>query len=203
MLPETDSTLGPGPAGRVDVSSGLEQDESDGRRRRGIRRRELLIDAALGVIARDGVAGVTHGSVAEQAGVARSAVSHHFASIDELLTASLGAGTEQLVAAMAGLPADGELRSFAVELVRFFCDHRRRIVAGYELYLLAARRPALRPAVDLWLDLLRDIARRHTDDPARAGLFSAAVDGWYLQALATDTAPSADELEQLLRTSLL
>ena len=176
--------------------------EPDGRRRRGLRRRALLIEAALDVVARDGAAAVTHASVAAAAGLGRSAVSHHFASIDELLAAALRSGTEDLVAAM---PRPDEGRAdpgwFAAELVRLFAANRGRVAAGYELYLLAARHPGLRPAVALWTDLLADLAARQTGDADRARLWAAGVDGYFLADLAHGTDPDAGELARLLRTT--
>lgn len=176
--------------------------EADGRRRRGLRRRSALIEAALQVIARAGVAGISHASVAAEAGLPRSAVSHHFASIDDLLIAGLGAGTEKLVADVAAIAHEDDLHWFARELVHQLQENRERIVAGYELYLLAARRPVLREAARPWLDLLYRLAGRHTRDPLRIRAFAACLDGYFLQALALDTAPRSDDLEELLRLAL-
>lgn len=179
------------------------QDEPDGRRRRGLRRQALLIDATLRVVARKGITGVTHRSVATEAGLPGSAVSHHFASLDDLLAAALRSQTEQLVAAMTDPAADRDLGWFAAELVRLFRDDGDGVAARYELYLRAARHPGTRSSVDLWLGLLTDLARRHTDDPARITTCIAAVDGYFVQRIATGTPPDADEVEQILRTTLM
>ncbi|WP_433799956.1 TetR/AcrR family transcriptional regulator [Actinomycetospora sp. CA-084318] len=176
--------------------------EPDGRRRRGLRRQAALVEAVLAVVARDGVAGATHGSVAAAADLPRSAVFHHFGSLDDLLEAALRSGTEQLISAVPHVPADSDLSWFARQLVSLFEDNRDRVAAGYELYTLAARRPALRGAVGLWLDLLHGLARHHTHDPERIRGFAVAVDGYFLQTLASDTAPDADELEALLKAAL-
>lgn len=175
---------------------------TDGRHLRGERRRALLVDAALTVVARDGAAAVTHASVAAAAGLGRSAVSHHFSSIDDLLAAALRSGTEALVAEMPSPHAGDDLSWFATELVRLFALNRGRVAAGYELYLLAARQPALRPAVEEWTGLLAELAGRHTTDPDRARLCAAAVDGYFLQQLARASDPSTGELERLLRAAI-
>jgi hypothetical protein len=60
---------------------------------------------------------------------------------------------------------------------------RDRTLAEYELYLLAARRPALREAAAAWLEPLTEIARSFTGDARRARLLVAALDGILLQAL--------------------
>ena len=173
-------------------------DESDGRRRRGLRRRALLVEAVLAVVARGGIAAVTHGTVAAEAGLPRSAVSHHFESLDDLLAAALRSGTEQLVADVAHVPAGSGTAWFAAELVRLFERNRDRVAAAYELYVLAARRPALRDSVALWLDLLTGLAAHHTDDPDRARAFATGVDGYFLQCLATGADPRVDHLQELL-----
>jgi DNA-binding transcriptional regulator YbjK len=172
--------------------------EPDGRRRRGLRRRAALVEATLQVVARDGAAAVTHASVAAAAGLGRSAVSHHFASIDDLLAAALSSGTEQLAASMPRLGDGADLGWFATALVDLFEADRGRVAAGYELYLLAARQPALRPAVARWTDLLAELAARHTPHPDAARAWAAAVDGYFLAHLAHGTHPDARELERLL-----
>ena len=172
--------------------------EPDGRRRRGLRRRAALIEATLRVVARDGAAAVTHASVAAAAGLGRSAVSHHFASIDDLLAAALSSGTEQLAAAVPRLDAGAGDGWFATALVDLFEADPGRVAAGYELYLLAARQPGLRPAVARWTDLLTELAGRQTTDPDAARAWAAAVDGYFLQHLAHGTRPAAAELTRLL-----
>jgi TetR/AcrR family transcriptional regulator, regulator of biofilm formation and stress response len=182
---------------RVDAD-GAAAAEPDGRRRRGLRRRAALIEATLAVVARDGAAAVTHASVAAAAGLACSAVSHHFASIDDLLAAALSSGTEQLAAAVPRLDDGADPGWFATALVEAFEADPGRVAAGYELYLLAARQPGLRPAVARWTDLLAELARRQTTDPDAARVWAAAVDGYFLQHLAHGTNPEAAELTRLL-----
>ena len=177
--------------------------ETDGRRLRGARRRAQLIDSAVRVIAREGVGSLTHRGVAAEAGVPKSAATYHFASLDDLLVAALRADTEQLVAALPSPSGDDGVAWLAAELVRFVEQHRERVIVGYELYLLAARRPALRPAVDYWLGVLGDLIGRYTGDPVRVRAGAAAVDGYILQSLTTGIDPRADELAAILRTALL
>ena len=56
----------------------------DGRKARGEKRREEIIAAALRVIEREGVAGVTHRTVATEAGVPTTSTTYHFTSLDDL-----------------------------------------------------------------------------------------------------------------------
>lgn len=176
--------------------------EPDGRRRRGLERRRLLVDAAMRVIARAGVAGVTHRSVAAEAGVPKSAVTHHYASLDDLLLSALRADTDQLVVDLPRHVERPGIEGLAGELVRFARAHRDRVLVGYELYLLASRRAALRPAVEHWLTVLGRLVAEHAADATRARACVAAVDGYVLQCLAAGAEPDEDELGGVLRCVL-
>src|SRR5690606_3066250 len=63
--------------------------EADGRRARGRRRRAEIIEATLAVVQRDGTAGVTHRTVAREAGIPTSLSTYYFATLDDLLVAAL------------------------------------------------------------------------------------------------------------------
>lgn len=178
---------------------------ADGRRARGERRRQALIDATLRVIEHDGVAGVSHRAVAREAGVPKSAATYYFDTIDDLLVAALTASCQAYgadLAAIAALPGDKALDRLA-ELMAQAARRRGSLVAEYELYLLAARRPALRPAARVWSDLLTGLVRRYTDDPDTARSVVGLVDGLMVNSLLSDETPSPAEfrtaLERVLR----
>ena len=175
---------------------------TDGRLVRGRRRRDELVVAALRVLARDGVAGVSHRAVAAEAGVPKSAVGYHFADLDALLGAVLAHQGGVLAAALPEVPAGADLTWLADVLCAGLDADRARVVAGYELSLLAARRPALRGAVGAWLDVLSAVARAHTTDPDRVRAAVAVLDGWIVQVLASGAQADPRELERLLRTTL-
>ncbi|GAB2931957.1 TetR family transcriptional regulator [Rhodococcus aerolatus] len=175
---------------------------TDGRRLRGQRRRDELVAAALRVLARDGVAGVSHRAVAAEAGVAKSAVGYHFADLDALLGAVLAHQGRVLTAALPDVPAGTDL-AWLADLLCAELDHDRgRVVAGYELSLHAARRPALRGAAHVWVDALTAVLRASSDDPDRVRAAVAVVDGWVVQLLATGAEADPRELERLLRVVL-
>lgn len=159
---------------------------TDGRRLRGKLRRTELLTATLRVVERDGVAGVSHRTVAAEAGVSLASTTYHFATLDELMVAALTWASEDLTAELqervnelGARPADELAR-----LIEHCLVYRRgRTLAAYELYLLAARRPALREAAAAWLGPLNEIARSFTSDAHKAGLLVAALDGILMQAL--------------------
>ncbi|WP_307795769.1 TetR family transcriptional regulator [Amycolatopsis sp. 195334CR] len=178
----------------------------DGRRVKGERRKQELIEATLRVVARDGVAGVSHRTVSKEAGQPATSAAYYFSSIQDLLTAALtrvmdeDAERMHRLAAAADGGADGlrDLAALMAEVVR----GPSRLLAEYELYLLAAKDASLRPPTERWMAALADFAGRFTDDAVRVQTFVGLVDGVMLQALLTDHPPTAPEFEAVLRTVL-
>ncbi|SDH84091.1 DNA-binding transcriptional regulator YbjK [Actinokineospora alba] len=185
----------------------MEEPITDGRRVKGERRKQELIEATLRVVAREGVAGVSHRTVAREADLPATAAAYHFHGIDDLLAAALtrsmddDAARMRRFAADTGGGADG-LRELAERMAEVVAepDH---LLAEYELYLLAAREPKLRPATHRWMDAVAEFARRYTDDSVRIQILVGVVDGLLLQGLLHDRPPTADQLEAVLRTVLV
>jgi DNA-binding transcriptional regulator YbjK len=157
---------------------------SDGRRRKGARRRQQLLDATVRVIGRAGLAAVTQRAVAVEAGLPPAAVLYYFSTVDDLLVATLTAVNDRCLAALDTFPDDRAATIAALaELVAAVANQDRdQVVAEYELWLLAARRPALRPELDRWTAGLDAVAARVVADPDGRVAFSAAVEGLLLRA---------------------
>lgn len=149
---------------------------ADGRLVKGERRRRLLLDATLRLVGRGGPGAVTQRAVAAEAGVAPSAVLYYFPTVDDLLVAALVDVNDRWVTALDDLPVD--LDALAALLAGSSAGDAG--LAEYELYLLAARRPELRPELDRWWEALDALAVRFAPD--RAVAFSAALDGLFLRA---------------------
>jgi DNA-binding transcriptional regulator YbjK len=149
------------------------------------------------VIERDGVAGVTHRSVAREAGVPTTASTYYFATLDDLLIATMLWAAEELCDDMLQIVGSGGTpREIATALAKAVNENRARTLAEYELYLLAGRRPELRAAARRWLDLAVEAVR--PQDPIAFRAFLAAVDGLLMQGLIADVAPNEDELEPIV-----
>lgn len=189
--------------------------ESDGRKARGAKRRQEIIEATLRVIERDGVAGVTHRSVAREADIPTASTTYHFATLEDLLIATLISCARDMATEVywmidrarsrEGLRRSGgsswiEGPSAADEVSALLAEalgpRRGRTMAEYELYLLAARRPALRPAARRWLDVLTSMVRH--DDEVAFRVFLAGIDGLLIQGLIDDEPPSPDELRPVV-----
>ncbi|MEV0705878.1 TetR family transcriptional regulator [Saccharopolyspora sp. NPDC050389] len=182
-----------------------DEEETDGRRAKGERRRRAIIDATLRIVARDGVGAVSHRNIAREAEVPPASIAYYFAGIDDLLVATLLESCETLIAEVDRLR--GQVRDnsdwprvIAEALATMVRDQRERTLGEYELYLLAARRPALRPAARRWIEVATGFLNDGAggDGPVIRALF-AAIDGLLMQALIADEPPTADELEPTLR----
>jgi DNA-binding transcriptional regulator YbjK len=171
----------------------------DRRLARGERRRAELIEATLTVIERDGVGGVSHRAVSRVAGVSASAALHHFATLDDLLVAALVSASEDSMAAIVEVEdIEGLTRLLTEEVV----ERRPRFVALFQLYLLAARRPALRPEAHRWIDAVQRAAKRLGADETGARALAIAMDGLGLHALIRDEVPDPEEATAILRRAL-
>jgi TetR/AcrR family transcriptional regulator, regulator of biofilm formation and stress response len=163
------------------------------RQARGERRRDAILDAALRVIADDGVSAVTHRAVAAEARVPLSSTTYYFESLDELLEGALlkfvNTETERLTAVAERL-GDTELEP--LETARLFrAELEEGSVAQFELYLEASRRPQLREVARRCLDLYASVAdsalrASGAEQPeAYARAFVALFDGYGLHRIAS------------------
>ncbi|GAA4440025.1 TetR/AcrR family transcriptional regulator [Phytohabitans houttuyneae] len=118
------------------------------------RRRAQLADAAIALLARTGVHGVTHRSVEREAGLPAGTASNYFRSREALLVAVAERIGELHYADMdaAGAafepPAGSSTRARATDLIAASLlaaatVHRERYLAIFELRLESLRRPAL------------------------------------------------------------
>ncbi|MCT2589522.1 TetR family transcriptional regulator [Streptomyces sp. N2-109] len=184
----------------------MSEPHTDGRRLKGERRRQELIEATLRVVAREGVTGVSHRAVSREAGLSPTAAAYHFDSIDDLLTAALTSCMDESARVMREFTAvfdsgTDALPALAEQFARLFVDPTR-LLAEFELFLLAAREPELRAPTHRWLEAVAEFARRHTSDPVRVRTVVAAVDGMLMHGLLREQPPTAEQFEAVLRALL-
>ncbi|WP_030677236.1 TetR/AcrR family transcriptional regulator [Streptomyces cellulosae] len=154
-------------------------------------RRQRIIDAAIRVVSRAGLAGLSHRTAAAEADVPLGSTTYHFGTLDDLMVAALRQANEgfaKVVAARGGPAGPGTdlAAGLAALLGEWLAGDRTGVELEYELYLAALRRPALRPVAAEWADDLADRLARHTD-PVTARALVALMDGICLQVLLTDT----------------
>ncbi|MFG2190971.1 TetR/AcrR family transcriptional regulator [Streptomyces sp. NPDC048639] len=153
-------------------------------------RRQRIIDAAIRVVERSGLDGLSHRSVAAEADVPLGSTTYHFATLDDLLVAALRQVCVEPPTAVEDwrrhLGKDGPLADRLASLLdELMTGDRGRIRVEYELYLAAMRREALRPVAAEWLDAAVGVLRDYTGDPATARALVALMDGLLLQLLLT------------------
>ena len=167
-------------------------------------RRERLITTALDVIAEHGTAGASHRAIARAADVPLGSTTYHFSSLDELLAAAFARHAERVAAALeermrAAPDRDAAMDALAAHLAQDLLGDGRALVLAVELYVAAARRPALRAVTQGWMLRSRRALELHFD-PVTARELDALVEGLVLhQALSTDPMTPEQLRHALLR----
>jgi DNA-binding transcriptional regulator YbjK len=161
-------------------------------------RRGAIIDAALRIIASGGLPAVTHRTVAKEADVPLAATTYYFASKDEILSEALESLATAEVERLSGLEAQIESGTMSREELAAALGTAlipepeaadRRWLAQFEIYVEAARNPALRPAVLRWRQAFVDLAESSlralgAPDPERsAPIAVAAINGILLDRI--------------------
>jgi TetR/AcrR family transcriptional regulator, regulator of biofilm formation and stress response len=159
-------------------------------------RRELLLRAAVELLAQGGPRAVTHRAVAARAGVPQASTTYYFESIqqltDEALRLHLSERTSELEAMIAEAGGKGEsIEDIARAMAEMLMTRSREIaIAQFEVYMQAGRNPELRGHVTETLNAFERVAgsvlaflgARHPERAAPA--FVALIDGFLLHRVA-------------------
>jgi TetR/AcrR family transcriptional regulator, regulator of biofilm formation and stress response len=166
---------------------------------RGEERRERILRATLEVIGHDGIPAVTHRRVAADADVPLGSLTYWFATKDDLLREALrlfvDEETERLRVVGEGLTEDMSPEDIAERFAEVLENgDGSGQVAQFELYLEAARNPALREVAQQCFAAYEDICRValqvagvEADGPLPA-LFVALADGLGVRRMAAGDA---------------
>jgi TetR/AcrR family transcriptional regulator, regulator of biofilm formation and stress response len=181
------------------------------RRRRGVKRRQELLEATLRLLAREGSAAVTMRAVASEAGVPSTAPTYYFASKQELLLEAwrlhAEREAERVSQATEAVGSDGSSDAIARRLACFVHDSlgpaRESLLAEIELLLEAARQPELEELTRVWHQTLREHVRgalkeagsQHPELDAR--LLLAVTAGLELDNVGTADTATVPELREL------
>jgi DNA-binding transcriptional regulator YbjK len=167
---------------RTDNSVAADRDEaSDGRRARGEASRQAILDATVRLIAAGGLPSVTHRAVAAEADVSPALTTYHFATLDDLLQATLSslsaAGVARLAAA-AELAASGALTladAASTFLIEELGSNRDVFTVNLELQFAAVRRPAWSAVMTNSYEVFVELIGHYVgDERAARAIFSAA-----------------------------
>jgi DNA-binding transcriptional regulator YbjK len=172
---------------------------------RGEERRERILRATLTVIGRAGIGAVTHRSVAEEAGVPLGSLTYWFGTKDDLLREALRRFVADEAERLRGVAEQLGAGAAPEDIAHGFADVLSgntgpEQVAQFELYLEAARNPALRAIAEESFRAYEEVAvaalrAAGIDDPARiAPLFVSLADGIGLRRLSTGNQPPLQDL---------
>jgi len=130
-------------------------------------RRARIARAAVAVVARDGIDGLTHRAVAKEADVPLGSTTYHFADKDELLNSAVAVAQaedqEMIAATLRRFSPESDLAGALARVVEHLTVHdRERMLFAYELFLAARQRPALTNA-RLWTDDTEALIAGYTD----------------------------------------
>ena len=158
--------------------------------------RSKILDAAIRVIQRDGVTGVTFDAVAAEAGVTRGGMMYHFPSREALIAAIHGHLAQQWEASLVESAGKGAAQASASErYVAYARTCAQSATRAELLFMLDA--PHAAPATSAWDEVLAQWAAPAPvagDDPAALAQFIArlAADGmWVYEALSNAPLPAA------------
>ena len=163
--------------------------------------RAALTTAALDLLAREGVDGLTADRIAEAAGVSRRTLFNYFARVEDILTASLEAATAETIDAIVARPADEPLRTSALVVLEELIDGPV-FAQARELERAAGRFPATRRFLldfeDRQREALEEGLRRRLGpdaDPIYVASLAAASFGALCAVTRLAVEASSDEAE--------
>ncbi len=166
------------------------------RQDRSRRRREALLRATIELLGETGAKSITHRAVAERAALPLASTTYYFKSVQQLIEEALKLHVADRVAELqrmaAAVSAGGaSAQDIARRLAEVLVTRPAAVlVAQYQMYLEAARSPALRPAVGEALAaferlagaVLAALGSREPEQAAEG--FVALLDGFALHRVA-------------------
>jgi len=131
---------------------------------RSLARRDALLRAAIELLAEGGARAVTHRAVAARAKVPLAATTYYFESIGKLTEEALRLHMTERVEELHELASGAAAGQSVTEIAERFIDalikrEPAAVVAQFEVYLEAARNPALRDVVAYALDASEALAK--------------------------------------------
>ena len=153
-------------------------------------RRQAIVEAASRVIARRGLAQLTHRLVAAEANVPVGSTTYYFSDLGELRQAALAhvatTSADYLQQWRRELDASPDLPTALAQLTAEYLGDHQRYRTLNELYLAASYRAELRPLARLWNEGVLALLEPRVGRRA-AEAIAVFLDGAMLHPLATGT----------------
>ncbi|CAN5446950.1 TetR family transcriptional regulator [soil metagenome] len=163
------------------------------------------MESALAVLARDGVAGITHRAIGEEADIPLGSITYHFATLDDIVQLAFHTHVERLATRFEQRLASCESGSDLIEcLVSAVTDdlaaHPNELAVTFELYGDAVRRADNKRITQAWMERAEDALAQHVDRPT-ARLLDVVVEGLMVHMSIAQQPISKDAVRALLTTA--
>jgi AcrR family transcriptional regulator len=185
--------------------------------RRGVARKNAIIEAALELVGRDGIAGLSMRAVAAKAEIPLGAVGYYFDDKTDLIHAvyerHIQRETERVGRAVARMGDNPSAAALGEHLADFVIEGlssmRLHVLAEYEFTVEAARRPSLAQTSSAWQSVLNGQLRSVMETlgsrspKTDARLILAVLAGLEVDQLPTELDPAARRsIREVLRRLL-
>ncbi len=182
-------------------------------------RRQVLVEAAWRVIARDGIENVTVRLIAKESGFSAGTLSHYFADKDDILRVALEKADDNIRRRLDAIPPDvaplERLVRVLSESLPLDEERTYELTLDVNFWARALNQPALRKLQHADHDVWRNRVRKAVESARQAGELSnnvpaedladvlvAFVDGIGLQALVYPELMTTERVEHLLATQI-
>ncbi|WP_319447417.1 MULTISPECIES: hypothetical protein [unclassified Mycobacterium] len=160
------------------------------------------MDSALEVLARDGVAGITHRAIGEAADVPLGSITYHFATLDDIVQLAFQTHVDKLASRFEQRLASCEQAADLIECIAMaitddLAADPNELAVTYELYGDAVRRGATKRLTQQWMVRAEDALAQHVDR-ATARLLDVVIEGLMVHMSIAQQPISKDEVRALL-----
>ncbi|AKS33748.1 TetR/AcrR family transcriptional regulator [Mycolicibacterium goodii] len=168
-------------------------------------RKERIVESALAVLARDGVAGITHRAIGKAAEVPLGSITYHFATLDDIVNSAFEAHVEKLAtrfeARLASCGAGDDLIECIVSAITDdLVADPNELAVTYELYGDAVRRSVNKHITQRWMERAEDALAQHFDR-ATARLIDVVIEGLMVHMPIAQQPITKDAVRALLTTA--
>ena len=168
-------------------------------------RKERIVESALTVLARDGVAGITHRAIGEAADIPLGSITYHFATLDDIVQMAFQTHVERLATRfeerLAACGPDTDLiECITSAITDDLAANPNELAVTFELYGNAVRRDDNKRLTQAWMERAEDALAQHFDR-ATARLLDVVIEGLMVHMSIAQQPISKDAVRALLTTA--
>lgn len=168
-------------------------------------RKERIVESALEVLARDGVAGITHRAIGEAADVPLGSITYHFATLDDIVQLAFQTHVDKLAtrfeARLAACEPDADLIGcITAAITDDLAANPNELAVTFELYGDAVRRADTKRITQEWMERAEDALAQHVDR-STARLLDVVIEGLMVHMSIAQQPISRDAVRALLTTA--